>query len=90
MEQCIVELISLIEKYARYGYMTVPTTSKTLDGQSTERKALTNKTDIRRVDMTDEEYMLFPAKLWGFSLADRKWSKSKRACPVGAMSDDLR
>ena len=65
----------------------MPSVSKTLDGQSLERKALTNKNEVRRTEMTDEEYMMFPAKLYGFSLADRKWSTSTHAFLVAFSSD---
>ena len=65
----------------------MPSVSKTLDGQSLERKALTNKNEVRRTEMTDEEYMMFPAKLYGFSLADRKWSTSTHTFLVSLSSD---
>ena len=58
----------------RYARSSVPNVSRDLDGNSLERKALTRKNDVRRVEMTDDEYMMLPAKIYGFSLADRKWS----------------
>ena len=77
----------LIEKYARYCGAGVPSVRRDLNGKSLEQRALTNKNEVRRTEMTDEEYMMFPAKLYGFSLADRKWSTSTHAFLVAFSSD---
>ena len=70
----------IAEKYSRYSYGDAPTVSRTLDGQSIKRKALTNKDDVRRTELTDEEFMMLPAELYGFSLADKLWRMSLFPC----------
>ena len=65
-----------IEQYAQNVPEPVPSVVRTLDGLWL-RKALANKNKARRLEMTDDEYMMLPARLFGFSLADRKWSTSR-------------
>ncbi len=65
------------EKYIQYAYGDpLPTVKRDLDGKLVGLKVLSTKADARRVDMTAEEFLLMPAKLYGFSLGDRKWRTS--------------
>ncbi len=50
-----------------------PPMKRDLDGILLDRKVLDSKGDVRRADMTEEEFLLMPSKLYGFSLGDRKW-----------------
>ncbi|PSR74308.1 hypothetical protein PHLCEN_2v9925 [Hermanssonia centrifuga] len=62
------------EKFIQYAYGDpLPTVKRDLDGKIVGLKVLSTRADVRRVDMTAEEFLLMPAKLYGFSLGDRKW-----------------
>ncbi|KAF7798033.1 hypothetical protein EIP86_009245 [Pleurotus ostreatoroseus] len=50
-----------------------PFAKQDLDGKTLQRTALSSKETMRKVELTEEEYMLMPAKLFGFGLADREW-----------------
>ncbi|KAJ3543469.1 hypothetical protein NM688_g5851 [Phlebia brevispora] len=61
-------------RYAQYSMSPQPpSVDRDLDGNTLIRKALSGKNDTRRAEISDEEFMLMPAKMYGFSLADRKW-----------------
>ena len=60
---------------SQYGDFYPDSLEYDLDKKSLSRKALTSKNDVRRVAMTDTEFAMMPAVIYGFGLADRKWSK---------------
>lgn len=66
-----------LARYCEYAPGDSPSfAERDLDGVILQRKGLSKKDVPRRVDLTEEDYMLMPVKLYGFGLADREWRKS--------------
>ncbi|KAJ3554335.1 hypothetical protein NM688_g3159 [Phlebia brevispora] len=50
-----------------------PETTRDLDGQLLSRSRILSGREVSRRELTEEELMIMPIRLFGFSLADRKW-----------------
>lgn len=60
----------------------MPSIVRDLDRKPLVRKGLSKKGDFRRIDIKDEEFLMMPAIVHGFSLSDRKWCTFIHTCQV--------